>query len=88
MIWRGVITAGLLALAGGAGALDLPVPAGAEQTANRSETVARVAIPSGPYRDGFLPSRDGAGAKTIIAFRVKQPDIRALDLVAPVEDEL
>ncbi|WP_147126374.1 OmpA family protein [Shimia ponticola] len=88
MIRHGIIAAWLCLWAGCAGALELSVPSGAEVTSERSSSAARVSVPSGPYRDGFLPVRDTAGDKVITAYRVPQPGITALDLIAPLEDQL
>jgi len=88
MIWRGVIFGAALVWAQAVAALDLSVPAGAVETAERRSTVARIAIPSGPYQDGFLPTRDAAGDKVITSYRVPQPGIRAIDMIAPLEDQL
>lgn len=72
----------------GASALDLALPKGAQTTGQARVNDTRVAIPTGPYADGFLPTRDAIGRKSLRSFRIDGEGLNATQLIEPLRRQL
>jgi outer membrane protein OmpA-like peptidoglycan-associated protein len=78
----------LLALAGPAGAADLPLPAGAVLAAEETEPAALAALPTGPWAGGPPPVTEAEGTLTRRAYTVPRSALTADQLLAPLRDAL
>lgn len=66
----------------------LSLPPEARRTAEAVEAPGSYALPTGPWADGKISTRMTEGTVTSTAWRVSQPGITTLALMAPLRDQL
>lgn len=66
----------------------LALPAQATRTTEAIEAPGSYALPTGPWADGRISARMTEGTVTSTAWRVNQPGITTLGLLAPLRDQL
>lgn len=76
------------ALAAPAVALTLDIPGDPVATHAQTEGQGSYALPIGPTTTGVLPVRIGEGQVTRLAFRIDTGGLSALQLIAPLRDQL
>lgn len=69
-------------------ALDLRFPGPAESTASRSEALASIRLPIGPYAAGSLPTQLAEGALDQMAFRISLSQPSTLELLQSLRDQV
>lgn len=74
--------------AGPVQALDLRFPGPAESTASRSEALASIRLPIGPFAAGNLPTQLAEGALDQTAFRISLPQPSTLELLQSLRDQV
>lgn len=81
----------LLALtlgAGPAGAVDLTLPAGAQQLVHGGSALDSYGVPTGPYTQAGVPTRPVEGRVDRQAWRIEGDDLTTLQLLAPLRAQL
>ena len=66
----------------------LAVPSNATLTAEVTEPAALYALPTGPFRDGILPTLPLQGSVTQQAWRIQSGGLTTLQLIQPLQDQL
>lgn len=84
----GAILPALLLLASPAGALDLPLPAGATLAAEETEALDSLSLPVGPWQDGTLEVYATEGAVTRQAWTLPRSALTTLQILAPLREAL
>ena len=69
-------------------ALDLNLPQNAKQTAGRDSVFDGVSVPVGPFQNGTLETRQFEGQVTRRAYRINAAGLTALQILAPLRDQL
>lgn len=85
---RGAWIIALWALAGGAQALELRLPANAVLAREVVTAVGHVDLPTGPTVEGWLPSEAREGQVTEQAWRVEAAALTTLQILAPLREQL
>lgn len=66
----------------------VPLPAGAERTAERNEAVADYAMPVGRWVDGSVPTRRVEGRLVQSAWRIPDSTLPTMEMFVPIRDAL
>jgi OOP family OmpA-OmpF porin len=85
---RGIFCALLVAIAGTAHAVELQLPATAQQMATRDTAEDRYFAPIGPYAEGALPTQMIEGAVTRSTWRIDVAGLTPLQIIAPLREQL
>lgn len=90
---RGKITGGLLlavtlCFATAAMPLELTFPGPAEATANRTEELTSLRLPTGPFANNILPTMLREGALQMTAYRVELSKPSTLELMQPLRSQI
>ncbi|WP_170401170.1 OmpA family protein [Ruegeria arenilitoris] len=78
----------LLLLAGPGVAQDLTLPSGARQISDRISLLDSYDLPTGPFADGTLPTRQVEGRVERITWRLQSGSSTTLQLLAPLRDQI
>ncbi|WP_170326358.1 OmpA family protein [Ruegeria arenilitoris] len=78
----------LLLLAGPGVAQDLTLPSGARQISDRISPLDSYDLPTGPFADGTLPTRQVEGRVERITWRLQSGASTTLQLLAPLRDQI
>ncbi|WP_170329657.1 OmpA family protein [Ruegeria arenilitoris] len=78
----------LLMLAGQGVAQDLTLPSGARQLSERVSPLDSYDLPTGPFADGTLPTRQVEGRVERITWRLQSGSSTTLQLLAPLRDQI
>ncbi|WP_170545883.1 OmpA family protein [Ruegeria arenilitoris] len=78
----------LLLLAGSGVAQDLTLPSGARQISDRISPLDSYDLPTGPFADGTLPTRQVEGRVERITWRLQSGASTTLQLLAPLRDQI
>jgi OOP family OmpA-OmpF porin len=66
----------------------LAMPKNARQTAEASDAMTTVALPTGPWTAGGIATEDAVGAVTTTAWRISGGNATSLQLLTPLRDQL
>lgn len=82
------LVVGLIGLAGVAGALDLPLPEGAVETADVTREAETIHLPTGPYKDDAVPRLRRDGDIHSRAWRLPERGQSTLQILDPLRAAL
>ncbi len=78
----------LLMLAAPAAAQDLTMPTGARQISDRTSPLDSYALPTGPFADGAVPTREVEGRVERFTWKLQAGSSTTLQILAPLRDQL